>query len=57
MTTPILQCAYCKHYRDELHCKAFGDVQIPREIIINRHDHRKPYPGDNGIQFEPIKDE
>ena len=27
------------------------------EIIIGDDDHTKPYKGDNGIVFEPIKDE
>jgi hypothetical protein len=39
-----------KYYRG---CKAFpGDYAIPREIWVGKHDHKNPYPGDNGIQFE-----
>jgi hypothetical protein len=33
-------------------CKAFPN-EIPWEILINNHDHHKPYPGDNSIRFEP----
>ena len=36
-----------------LRCRAFPDM-IPVPIQMNKHDHRKPYPGDRGIRFEPI---
>jgi hypothetical protein len=36
-------------------CKAFIKG-IPEEIILNEHDHTKPFKGDNGIRFEPIKE-
>jgi hypothetical protein len=60
MTTPArsYQCEVCAHYRHakydpwRLCCDAFPDG-IPREIRIEQHDHRKPFPGDNGILFEP----
>jgi hypothetical protein len=29
---------------------------IPVPIQANKHDHRKPYPGDHGIHFEPMAD-
>lgn len=32
-------------------CKAFPDG-IPDEIAYGDNKHLKPYPGDNGIQFE-----
>jgi hypothetical protein len=37
-------------------CKAFPNG-IPEEILNGNHNHEKHYKGDNGIQFEKIKDE
>ncbi len=45
------QCIMCKHYRLPQTCEAFPDG-IPKEIFTCEHDHREPYPGDNGIRFE-----
>ena len=47
------QCLECKHYEGVGSCVAYPD-KIPAIIFTGEHDHRKPYPGDNGIQFEPI---
>ena len=41
----------CKHYRVLWDCDAFPDG-IPKEISTGRHDHLKPFKGDNGIRFE-----
>ena len=46
------QCGRCKHFRRGL-CPAFQGA-IPDEITSGEHDHRQPYPGDNGIRFEPL---
>jgi hypothetical protein len=47
------QCVRCKHKHDSGGtCNAFLN-RIPVAILMNRHDHREPYPGDNGIRFEP----
>lgn len=51
------QCLNCIHLHKETQnefikrCDAFPK-EVPREITKNEHDHRKPYPGDNGILFE-----
>ncbi|NUQ01399.1 MAG: hypothetical protein HUU35_16270 [Armatimonadetes bacterium] len=49
------QCICCRHFRgwargDGL-CAAFPSG-IPDEIMDLDHDHRQPYPGDQGIRFE-----
>ena len=51
-------CLYCKHFNrdprsDASVCAAFPDG-IPDAILFNRRDHRRPFKGDHGIQFEPI---
>jgi len=33
-------------------CHAFPQ-EIPRAVWTNEHDHREPFPGDNGVLFEP----
>ena len=45
-------CSKCKHLLGFMECKAFG--KIPSEIWEGRKRHDKPYPGDNGIQYELI---
>lgn len=52
MTTGISACLTCKHFIDFWRCEAFPEV-IPAEIATGLDDHSEPYPGDNGIQFEP----
>lgn len=53
-------CLDCKHMipdgvspaGDHLICQAFPKG-IPDEILLMKHDHHNPYPGDGGIRFEP----
>ena len=45
------QCTRCEHYRGAWRCDAFPQ-KIPLDIATGKHDHRKPYPGDNGIRYQ-----
>jgi len=49
-------CTNCKNFDEDNYgtCKAFPDG-IPAIIASNEIDHTKPFKGDGGIRFEPIK--
>lgn len=49
----FVACSRCKNYEGGKTCKAFKGG-IPQVILDGKDDHKKPYPGDNGIMFEPI---
>jgi hypothetical protein len=51
-----LSCAHLRPSTDETKidsCDAFPNG-IPREIYFGGRSHRRPYPGDHGIRFEPV---
>mgnify|MGYP001575305508 CR=1 FL=1 len=55
MIGPAPICLDCKHLRESkvgILCDAFPDG-IPKPIILTEVEHRQPYPGDQGIQYEP----
>ena len=47
------QCARCKHWTQGVQCKAFMRG-IPQAIMTGKHSHRRPFPGDGGVRFEPV---
>jgi hypothetical protein len=59
MTSIVMPiCMLCKHYHQPqegdqtLMCNGYP-VRIPEAILFSSVDHRQPYAGDKGIQFEP----
>ena len=57
MTMYESQCSSCRHAairngRFVGECSAFPDGISP-SLLQNQHDHRHPYPGDQGIRWAP----
>ncbi len=53
MNSPLAPiCLRCIRLLDEDTCQAFPEG-IPDEIWLSGHDHREPFKGDGGLQFEP----
>lgn len=50
-----IRCLTCKNYQYANKCNAFE--KIPNEIILGKNDHSKPFPGDHGIQYQPLDTE
>lgn len=46
-----IMCNDCIHNHRDFTCDAFPNG-IPSEII-HREEHNTPFPGDNGIRYEP----
>jgi hypothetical protein len=53
--TPI--CVFCSHWHrvnlNGMTCEAYPEG-IPKDIILNRQDHRQHLPDDQNIKFNPI---
>lgn len=51
-----VSCESCRHFnpRNRSVCAVFPDV-IPHPIQSGQFDHRKRFPGDGGLGYEPTK--
>lgn len=49
------QCHACRHRTSATRCAAFP-LGIPRVIRNGEVDHTSPFPGDEGVIFEPRLD-
>jgi hypothetical protein len=53
-------CARCANWQPDKggagrQCRAFPEIDsIPLAIWRGENDHRSPFPGDHGIQFQPV---
>jgi hypothetical protein len=54
MAAPL--CTKCSQFTTDHTCEAFP-CGIPDEIFLGAFDHRRPYPGDDGIRFEKISEQ
>ena len=53
-------CTFCRHWRirEGRTCAAFPEPNaIPLAIWRGENTHQAPFPGDHGIQFEPVDTE
>lgn len=50
-------CTGCRRLKDTLahRCEAFAE--IPEAIWLGQNKHTQPFPGDNGLRFEPLPPE
>lgn len=50
------KCTECVHFIEEkgAKCEAFPEG-IPEAIWVGSYDHTKPFFGDGGIRYEPIR--
>jgi hypothetical protein len=48
-------CWKCKHFQKNATCKAFPGG-IAADILSSKADHHQPFPGDQGIRFEPLEE-
>jgi len=49
-----VQCSLCANKTASgIGCRAYPQG-IPWDVLRGEHDHREPFPGDNGIRFEPL---
>ncbi len=49
------QCLSCRNYLSDWTCAAFPEG-IPGQIREGAFIHTKPYPGDDGLMYQPFED-